>query len=253
MSCRKQVSSGTMAWGCNGDEGHEGPCFAREVIRSVRNRQEWEAAQRKATKSSAPHTLEDLGMQGKPQTFSIDPDGHGGRTRRLHPEEFRRLQANGGEESPDSLENQIVNTAGGVDITDVIQKDPRYAPYEKREQAVRGNEWKEWEEVPEVEDTGPSGFQAVLDATASQNFGGQISPEVVPTKQRPGDQPLPYRNNNPSIQDLVIEDIENRKHVGLERYGTLLQANNGRNALLDAYEEAIDLCMYLKQALVENE
>ena len=37
------------------------------------------------------------------------------------------------------------------------------------------------------------------------------------------------------------------------RYGTALQPHNGRDALLDAYEEALDLAMYLKQAIVERD
>jgi hypothetical protein len=74
----------------------------------------------------------------------------------------------------------------------------------------------------------------------------------VPTRaERKHDQPLPVVNDNPAIQDLVIADIEKRKAIGLERYGTLLQAHNGRDALRDAYEEALDLCMYLRQALEE--
>lgn len=44
-----------------------------------------------------------------------------------------------------------------------------------------------------------------------------------------------------------------RKEIGRERYGTVLQPFNGRDALRDAYEEALDLCQYLKQALVERE
>lgn len=54
------------------------------------------------------------------------------------------------------------------------------------------------------------------------------------------------------IQDLVIEDIKKRKELGKKKYGKLLYPHNGRNALLDAYEEALDLCQYLKQALLEN-
>lgn len=73
-----------------------------------------------------------------------------------------------------------------------------------------------------------------------------------PTKQRPGDQPLPNKNNFPFIQDQVIADIESRKAIGIERYGTALQPFNGRDALQDAYEEAIDLAVYLKQCLVER-
>lgn len=71
---------------------------------------------------------------------------------------------------------------------------------------------------------------------------------------RAGDsQALPTINDGPCIQDMVIADIERRKAVGFERYGTYLQPNNGRDALLDAYEEAVDLTMYLKQALVERD
>lgn len=73
-----------------------------------------------------------------------------------------------------------------------------------------------------------------------------------PTKQREGDQPLPIVNNLPFVQDAVIADIEARKRVGIERYGTPLQAFNGRDALQDAYEEAIDLSMYLKQLIIER-
>lgn len=73
-----------------------------------------------------------------------------------------------------------------------------------------------------------------------------------PTKQRPGDQPLPKKNDGPAMQDLVIADIEERKQVGLERYGTLLQTHNGRDFLQDAYEEALDLVMYLRGCIEER-
>jgi hypothetical protein len=70
---------------------------------------------------------------------------------------------------------------------------------------------------------------------------------------REGDsQPLPTLNDAPDIQSQVIADIERRREVGIKRYGTALQPHNGRNALLDAYEEALDLAMYLKQRLVED-
>lgn len=66
------------------------------------------------------------------------------------------------------------------------------------------------------------------------------------------EQPMPTKNDGPCIQDLVIADIEKRKAIGLQRYGTLLQPFNGRDALRDAYEEALDLCQYLRQALEER-
>lgn len=59
------------------------------------------------------------------------------------------------------------------------------------------------------------------------------------------------RGDSPTTA-LVVADIEQRKLVGLERYGTLLYPHNSRNALQDAYEEVLDLCQYLRQAIEEG-
>ena len=67
------------------------------------------------------------------------------------------------------------------------------------------------------------------------------------------DQPAPKGNDNVSVHDLVAEDIEQRKQFGLEKYGTILQAGNGRKSLKDAYEEILDLACYLRCAIVEQE
>jgi hypothetical protein len=63
----------------------------------------------------------------------------------------------------------------------------------------------------------------------------------------------PTKNNLPCVQDMVMADIEARKLVGIERYGTVLQPFNGRSALMDAYQEALDLAIYLRQLLYEQE
>ena len=52
--------------------------------------------------------------------------------------------------------------------------------------------------------------------------------------------------------ELVKDDIEKRAEIGLKKYGERLKPNNDRDALQDAYEEALDLAMYLKQAIVER-
>lgn len=66
------------------------------------------------------------------------------------------------------------------------------------------------------------------------------------------DQQLPIPNDLKSCQDMVIEDIEGRKALGLNKYGTLLQPFNGRSFLQDAYEEVLDLAVYLRGALEEE-
>jgi hypothetical protein len=65
--------------------------------------------------------------------------------------------------------------------------------------------------------------------------------------------PMPVPTDGPSMHDLVAADLAGRKAFGLARYGSLLQAHNGRRALQDAYEEILDLAVYLKQHLVELE
>lgn len=67
------------------------------------------------------------------------------------------------------------------------------------------------------------------------------------------EQPLPTKNLLPCIQDLAVADIEARKALGIKRYGTVLQPHNGRDALRDAYEEAVDLVIYLRQVLYERD
>jgi hypothetical protein len=66
-------------------------------------------------------------------------------------------------------------------------------------------------------------------------------------------QPNPLKNNNPVIQELVMSDMQVRLNLGLERDGTGLQAYNGRDMLQDAYEEALDLCVYLRGAMYERD
>lgn len=72
-------------------------------------------------------------------------------------------------------------------------------------------------------------------------------------KQRAGDQPLPVKNDSDDIQSQVVADITRRRKVGISRYGTALQPHNGRDALLDLYEELLDGVMYVKQAMVERD
>lgn len=66
-------------------------------------------------------------------------------------------------------------------------------------------------------------------------------------------EPRPVPNWRTPIADLVIEDLRAKKAVGVEKYGTPLQAFNGRRALVDAYQETLDLSQYLKQEIEERE
>lgn len=66
------------------------------------------------------------------------------------------------------------------------------------------------------------------------------------------EEPSPIPNSREAIWDLVIKDMKERDETGARRYGTRLQAHNGRDALVDAYQEALDLVVYLRQAIEER-
>ena len=83
------------------------------------------------------------------------------------------------------------------------------------------------------------------DAKIMQNTNQKNNPAVTP-------QPAPKAGRE-KVLPAVISDLEARAEIGKEKYGVELHTDNGRDPLLDAYQEALDLVMYLKQALLEME
>jgi hypothetical protein len=66
-------------------------------------------------------------------------------------------------------------------------------------------------------------------------------------------EPEPQTNDRPAVWGLVVDDMRARDAMGAAKYGTRLQPHNGRDALADAYQEALDLAVYLRQALFERD
>ncbi len=67
-----------------------------------------------------------------------------------------------------------------------------------------------------------------------------------------GDQPLPVANDQPTIHEQVCADVMQRQALGISRYGQPLQPHNGRDALLDLYQELLDAIVYLRQFMEEQ-
>ena len=76
---------------------------------------------------------------------------------------------------------------------------------------------------------------------------------LIPVHFVSKEQPAPTPNSNPAIWACVIQDMAARDILGASRYGTRLQASNGRDMLQDAYEEALDLACYLRGAIFERD
>jgi hypothetical protein len=65
-------------------------------------------------------------------------------------------------------------------------------------------------------------------------------------------QPMPVPGKE-NVTPALIVLLEQRQERGIAKYGTPLQTHNGRDALWDALEEAIDLAQYLMQAIMERD
>ena len=86
---------------------------------------------------------------------------------------------------------------------------------------------------------------------ARYHLSGEWDQAVQDAYTRAQIEPTP--NQHPAIQDLLILDIEQRKQMCIAKYGTVLQGHNGRDALIDAFQEAMDLAIYLRQMLYERD
>ena len=65
-------------------------------------------------------------------------------------------------------------------------------------------------------------------------------------------EPDPVKGKR-EVLPAVIADLHARSEFGRVKYGTVLMTYNGRNSLMDAYQESLDQVMYLKQTLMEQE
>lgn len=59
-------------------------------------------------------------------------------------------------------------------------------------------------------------------------------------------------DGEPAIWDLVIADMQERDRTGAAKYGQRLVAGDGRRSLVDAYQEALDLVVYLRKEIREK-
>lgn len=91
-------------------------------------------------------------------------------------------------------------------------------------------------------------YEVVLTDAEIRELNGKKGEFVSPGTEM---QPDPSGGGH-DIANLVQLDIEARAQKGEQTYGERLKPNNGRDALVDAYQEALDLAMYLRQAIEER-
>jgi alkanesulfonate monooxygenase SsuD/methylene tetrahydromethanopterin reductase-like flavin-dependent oxidoreductase (luciferase family) len=100
----------------------------------------------------------------------------------------------------------------------------------------------------DIKDMKPESLDAAYERKAI-NEGWEFTPAFKENVK----QPPPVANSLVPVWSLVMADMVARNAEGIAKYGVPLQPFNGRNTLLDAYEEALDLAVYLRTALYEKD
>lgn len=72
------------------------------------------------------------------------------------------------------------------------------------------------------------------------------------TEYATAEQQMPY-GKGVDVANLVHTDLEARIAKGRLQYGERLTSFNGRDALMDLYQELLDACVYCRQAIAERD
>jgi hypothetical protein len=59
-------------------------------------------------------------------------------------------------------------------------------------------------------------------------------------------------NLDPDVREAIEKGLAARRALGISKYGRPLETHNGRDALLDAWQEALDLFAYAYQLELEH-
>lgn len=93
-----------------------------------------------------------------------------------------------------------------------------------------------------------------IDDETCDMCGGCVNYSKWVPKNRPAATPEPIpTGTGEKVLPEVIKDLYARADVGHAKYGMYLRTRNGRDALNDALQEALDLSMYLKQTIMERD
>lgn len=195
--------------------GHQGPCAAVEQPQTVTARSRWLEADRRRMQDLR-HTQSGLGeTQGRPLTFA---ENAGADPAITHPAQEvpcplceARVVA---KDLPDHLRQVHASTAATA-----VHTAPEPPPVTAMD---------EWADARPGPTPGPQG--------------------QMPTRaNRPHDQSLPEPNDRPVMHEVLIDLIQKRLAIGVERYGTGLQPMNGRDSFRDLVEELVDATVYTLQ------
>lgn len=248
-TCRKMVEGkgAGVAYPCDLGlpENHDGPCAAKEKPASVAARNAW-AAERTAGIEEA---LGIAAFQSEHRTADYVENpapypGERGFPQMPREWEVHVRQSDQTEWAWVPIIKRWLPVHRGVVSEQVVASAPRTVtialPDGSREQRVV---------LPRAQVTS----ETVLAEPEDFAEAARLEREAHPMQTlRVQDQPPPEESEG-DVWAEIIQDMVDRRQHGLDEYGTPLQRFNGRDAMVDAYQEALDLLVYFRQFTGERE
>jgi hypothetical protein len=190
-------------------------------------------------------------------TASVDPDGDlivytDTWQVCLRGHDLARFLCKAGLESTDKLESTAhleERDATGMDVI-AINHDPEAIDLHRANHPRSQNVWHAPVDIHTSPDCKHYSKAAADTDTDMGAAGGTI---MAWAEQMSAPQPAPRDSGGPAVWPFVIADMQARDASGQAKYGTPLQAHNGRDALVDAYQESLDLAVYLRQVIIERD
>lgn len=100
--------------------------------------------------------------------------------------------------------------------------------------------WKEFEFMEEAKRTFEESYKAIREAGGDAYDGIDVEQHIAAMRGQPQ-----------GTEARVCDDITERQALGISKYGKTVEQNNSsfREWLQHAYEEALDMAIYLKRAI----
>ena len=113
----------------------------------------------------------------------------------------------------------------------------------------RGRTWPDWRTLGPDEAREHVRHAPECDVSFAESCSRE--PGYSPIPPSVDYQPRPTTGDT-EVWPLVLADIEARREFGLAKYGVPLRTHDGRKSLVDAYQEALDLVVYLRKEIEER-
>jgi len=139
----------------------------------------------------------------------------------------------------------------GVEVAEIEGGPLRAESFDEQAANVEARDLLEAAERAALAEAGTSPVGADGRLTADVRDALDLRPFLTPAADAIAVQPRPSGRGE-SVFAALRDDLDERETRGVATYGESLRTENGRRMIVDAYQEVLDLAVYLKGEIMER-